>query len=99
MPWRLRRFATGLPKLVWSRLMAASLRLSGLTEIEGNDSLLTSMNFETPVFVDPETSRCIEWRDGRSRFARVAGLNAAEQSRKVAFSWPRDSAREADGGM
>lgn len=79
--------------------MSASLRLSGLTEIEGNGSLLTSMNFESPFFVDPETSRCNEWREGRSRLPRVVGLNATGQSVKVAFSWPRDSATEADGGM
>jgi hypothetical protein len=76
MPWRLRRFATGLPKLDWPKSIAASLRFRGLTEIGGNGSVLPSINFERPFFVDPETSRCSEWRDGRSRLRRVTGLNA-----------------------
>jgi hypothetical protein len=76
--------------------MAASLRFSGLTEIAGNGSVFTSINFERPFFVDPDTSRCSEWREGRSRLRRVAGLNG--QSGRVAFSWPRTSARETDGG-
>lgn len=79
--------------------MSASLRLSGLTEMEGNGSLLTSMNFETPFFVEPETSRCNEWREDRSRFPRVAGLNATGQFVKVVFSWPRDSAKAVEGGI
>ncbi|KAL2126022.1 hypothetical protein VTI74DRAFT_1931 [Chaetomium olivicolor] len=77
--------------------MVASLRFSGLTEIDGNGSPLFSMNFEMPFFEEPETSRCIEWRVGRSRLRRVGGLNEMGQSPRVAFSWPRESAAAAGG--
>lgn len=99
MPWMLRRFATGLPKLAWPRLIVASLRFSGLTEIAGNGSLLDSRNLDTPAFEDdPETSTCTEWREGRSRSRRVAGLSAIVSSTEPAFSWPKTSAPEAESG-
>ena len=64
IPCRLRRFATGLPRLVWSTLILASLRLSGLIEIAGNGSVFASINLDKPFLDEPETSRCIEWRVG-----------------------------------
>jgi hypothetical protein len=61
--------------------------------------LFISRNLEIPFLVDPEMSRCIEWRNGRSRLRRDAGLNAMGQSLRGAFSWSRVSALEMDEGI
>lgn len=88
MPCKLLRFATGLPKLVCSGFIIASVLLSGLTAAEGKISDLRSRNFERDCFDAPETSKCIEWREGFSRPRRDEGLKASAKSRRVLFSWP-----------
>jgi hypothetical protein len=87
-PWRLRRFATGLPKLGSSSSTAiASLRFIGLTEIDGKESRLPPMSLDKPFFEDPDKSRCMEWRDGFSRLRRDIGLSASAASLNE-VSWP-----------
>jgi len=84
-PWRLRRFATGLP-MFDSSTDIASLRFIGLTEIDVKESVLFPRNLEIPFLEDPETSRCIEWRDGFSRLRRDTGLSASANSVNEGFS-------------
>lgn len=66
----------------------ASLLFSGLADATGKISDLRSMNLERESFEAPETSRCIEWREGFSRPRRDEGLKASAKSRRVLFSWP-----------
>jgi len=98
-PWRLRRFATGLPALDWSTLMA-SVRFSGLMEMVAKESALPLANFVTPVLGEPEPSKSgIEWRDCFSRCLRVTELIPSAKSRNEGFSWPRTSGSEAGGAI
>ena len=71
IPCKLRRFATGLPWLGWSRFMVASLRFNAPVVETMQDSLLLSSAFRNEYWeAAPDTSRCTLWRAVFSRFLR-----------------------------
>ena len=61
-----------------------------------------SRNLVTPLFEEPVTSRCMEWRDGlfsrSGRDERREFGGAMEGSVKAWFSWPRGSGPERVAG-
>ena len=97
MPWRLRRFATGLPKLAWPKSMIASVRFSGLEVDVGTTSPRTSGNLVGVVLEAPERSRCILCLDGFSMLTRGLWPKASARLWKVVFSWPKSVSRELGG--
>lgn len=90
IPCKLRRLATGLPWLGWSRFIVASLRFSdpllGIIEL----SLLVSIDLRKAICADPETS------SGRlCRFSGLVVIGLVAPS--ALFSCPEISITEGAG--